>query len=147
MEYYWSPDSGPYSPPYLKIKKISILLPSWTTTKLFLYETPYTPPSFQKNMRSSLQHSLFTTCLLVFTMNEVCCVSNKYQPSTSLMKYQYFYKRDFISLLHFKIKFALFMSKVVPNIHFIPHFYYFWQWVRFVIFQINTDFLINQLQK
>ena len=42
---------------------------------------------------------------------------------------------------------ALSIANIFQNIHFLPHFHYFYQWVRFVIFQINTDFLINQLQK
>ena len=31
--------------------------------------------------------------------------------------------------------------------HFLPHFYYFLKRVRFVKFQVNADFLINQLKK
>ena len=42
---------------------------------------------------------------------------------------------------------ALSIANIIQNIHFSPHFHYFYQWVRFLIFQINTDFLINQLQK
>ena len=38
------------------------------------------------------------------------------------------------------------IAKVFRNIHFLPHFHYFYQWVKFAIFQINTKFLINQLQ-
>ena len=34
-------------------------------------------------------------------------MSDKYQPPNSLAKHQYFYTRDFMSLLHFKYKFAL----------------------------------------
>ena len=37
--------------------------------------------------------------------------------------------------------------KHFSNIHFLPQFHYFQQRARFVIFQMNTDFLINQLQK
>ena len=53
-----------------------------------------------------------------------------------------------MSFLHFeKKKMALSIANSFQNIHFLPHFHYFYQWVRLVIFQINTDFLINQLQK
>ena len=40
-------------------------------------------------------------------MDEVCNISNKYQPPKKLAKYQYFYKENFISLLHFWKKLAL----------------------------------------
>ena len=44
-----------------------------------------------------------------------------------------------------KKKLALSIANIFRNIYFLTHFNYFWQWVRFLIFQINTDFLINQL--
>ena len=72
--------------------------------------------------------------------------TKKNQP-TNLAKYQYFYTRDLISFLHFEKKLALSMASVFRNIHFLQHFDYFWQWLRFLIFQINANFLINQLTK
>ena len=68
-----------------------------------------------------------------------------YKPN-NLVKYQYFYTRDFISLLHLK-KNGTLHGNVFRNIHFLPHFHYFQKWVRYVIFQVNADFLINQLTK
>ena len=53
------------------------------------------PRIFQK-------HPLFITCLLVFTVDELCNVSNKSQPPSNLAKYQYFYKRELITLLYFE---------------------------------------------
>ena len=34
------------------------------------------------------------------------------------------------------------ITEIFGNIHFVPHSYSFWLWMRFVIFQINTNFLI-----
>ena len=62
------------------------------------------------------------------------------------MKCQYFYKSEFISLLHFGEKLALSIANVFRDIHFLPLFHYFQKSVRFVIFQINVDFLTNHLQ-
>ena len=67
----------------------------------------------------------FTTCLLVFTENEMCNISNKYQPVINVAKYQYFYTRDFISFIHFDKKLTLSIANVFRNIHFLPHFHYF----------------------
>ena len=39
--------------------------------------------------------------LLVLAVDEMSCISQKYQPPNNLAKHQYFYTRDFISLLHF----------------------------------------------
>ena len=47
------------------------------------------------------EEPLFTIFLLRFTGHEICNVSNKYQLVSNLAK-QYFYTRDFISLLHFR---------------------------------------------
>ena len=79
------------------------------TTKIFLHKTPYTPPLFHKKIcalhrRCFYKHPLFTTFLIVFTVDEVCYISNKHQTLNNLAIYQYFYKRDFISLRHFEKK-------------------------------------------
>ena len=56
--------------------------------------------------------------LLVFKVDEVCNISNKYKRPYNLAKYQYFYTKDFISLLHFETKLALSIVKVLPNFHY-----------------------------
>ena len=48
-------------------------------------------------------------------MDEVCYVSNKYQPPNNLAKYQYFYIRDLIPFLHFKKKLALPIANVLKH--------------------------------
>ena len=63
----------------------------------------------KKNLRSSSQNLLkrpfFTTFIVFLTVDEVCYISNKNQPfSNNLAKRQYFYTREFISLLHFEKK-------------------------------------------
>ena len=73
---------------------------------------PYAPSLFQIKIcsfprRIFSKHPLFNTILLVLTVDEVCYISNKYQPPYNLAKRQYFYTRDFISLLHFREKLAL----------------------------------------
>ena len=80
-------------------------------------------------------------------MDEVCYISDKNKLPNNLTKRQYFYATDFISLLHFETKLSLSIEKVFQNIHFLPLFHYFQKWVRFVIFQVNADCLINQLKK
>ena len=62
----------------------------------------------------------------------MCNTSNKYQHPNNLAEYQHFYARDFISLLHFEKKVALSMANIFRNI-------------QLLTLQINTDFLINQL--
>ena len=73
---------------------------------MFLHKKPYTPSSFQKTCaihhRIFQKHPLFITFLVVFTVDEVCNISNKKQPPSNLAKYQT--TRDFISLLHFENK-------------------------------------------
>ena len=79
------------------------------STKNYFYTNTLHPPSFQKRIydihpRSFHKHQMFTTFLLVFTVDEMCNISNKYQPPSNLAKYKYFCKRDVISLLHFEKK-------------------------------------------
>ena len=94
-----------------------------------------------------MKHPLFIPFLLVLTVDGVCYISYKCQPPNNLAEHQYFYTKDFISLLHFEKQLALSTAKVFRNIHFLPLFPYFWKWMRFVIFQVNVDFLINLLTK
>ena len=85
----------------------------------------------------------FTTFLLVFKVDKVCNMSNKNQPPNDLAKCLYYYTRDFMSLLHFEIEIAL--SKSFSKLPLYTTFLLFLKWVRIIIFQINTDFLILQL--
>ena len=113
MKYYLAPDSALHSAPYISsifenIKRIVYQYHSkqLLTTKMFLHVTAYTPPSFQikvrvLNRRCFQNHPLFTKFLLVFTVDQVCYISYKYQPPNNLAKRQYFYTRNFISLHHF----------------------------------------------
>ena len=104
-----------------------------------------------KNLRSPSQNLLKTSTfhpfILVLTVVEVSNITNKNQSPTNLAKYQYFYTRDFISFLHYGKKLALSIARGFRNIYFLSHFHYFWRCVKLVIFQINADFLINQLRK
>ena len=96
---------------FLKVSEVCNIsnkcwLPYKSLTKLFLYKASETAPSFpEKNCAlhgtSFQKHPLFTPFLLVFTVDEVCYISNKHQPPYDLVKRQYFYARGFISLLHF----------------------------------------------
>ena len=70
-------------------------------------------------------------------------MSNKNQPPNDLAKCLYYYTRDFMSLLHFEIEIAL--SKSFSKLPLYTTFLLFLKWVRIIIFQINTDFLILQL--
>ena len=81
-------------------------LPNKLDNKTFLHKTTYTPPFFRtKNCALNhiifWEHPLFTTFLLVFPVDELCYIWNKYHPPKNLAKHQCFYTRDFKSLLHF----------------------------------------------
>ena len=78
-----------------------------SATKIFLHKTPDTVPLWHQKIcalhcKIFEKHPLFATFLLVFTVDELCYISNKYQSPNNLRKYQYFYTGDFISLLHFE---------------------------------------------
>ena len=79
-------------------------------------------------------------------MDEVCNISNENRPPNNLAKYQYFYTRDFISFLHFKKELAFSISKIFETSTFTT-FSLLLTVKRFAIVQINTDFVINQLEK
>ena len=90
---------------------------------------------------------LFTTFLVFLTVDEVCYISNKNQPfSNNLAKRQYFYTRDFISLLHFERKLALFIAKPFRKHPLFTTFSLFLTVRNVCNIQINTDFFINQLK-
>ena len=92
--------------------------------------------------RCFYKYPLFTTFLIIFTVDEVCYISNKRQPLNNLAKHQYFYTRDFISLRHFEKNWHSPLQMFFETSTF---YLYFQKWVKFVIFQVNADFLINQL--
>ena len=114
---------------FLKVSKVCNIsskccLSNKTTYKIFLHKITYTLPLFQKNIcclhrRILYKHLLFMTFLLVFTVDKVCYITNKYQLLNNLGKYQYFYTRNFISLLHFKKIFAPSIESIFRNIHFL----------------------------
>ena len=72
-----------------------------------------------------LETSTFSTFLLVLTVDEVCYISNKYQPTHKLLKYQYFYPRHFKPFFQFNKEIACFIAEAFRNIHSLPHFHYF----------------------
>ena len=119
---------------FLKVSKVcnilsKCFLPNKITYNIFLHKIIYTLPLFQKNVcrlhrRILYEYLLFTTILLVFTVDEVCYISNKYQLLNNLGKYQYSYTRNFISLLHFKKILAPSIESIFRNIHFLPNFCY-----------------------
>ena len=92
------------------------------------------------------KHPLFTTFLAFLTVDEVCYISDKNQPPNNLAKYQYFYTRDFISLLHFEKKLALFIAKLFRKYPLFTTFSLFLIVGKVCNIQINTDFFINQLK-
>ena len=153
-------------------------LPNISANKIFLHNTPYTPPLYQKKFTFSIEESLrntlfptvftvdevcyisnkcwlpnksantlhsssifkkflhlpwqnlletstFSTFLLVLTVDEVCYISNKYQPTNKLLKYQYFYPRNFKPFFQFNKEIACFIAEAFRNIHFLPPFHYF----------------------
>ena len=95
-------------------------------------------------LRGYYKHPRLTICLLVLTVGEVCNISNKNQlPNTSIL-YLLIYTKDLSHLLRFQRKLAVSVAEVPRNIHSLPFFYWFWEWVSCLILQINTSFLISR---
>ena len=93
------------------------------------------------------KRQFFTTFLVFLTVDEVCYISNKNQPfSNNLAKRQYFYTRDFISLLHFERKLALFIAKPFRKHPLFTTFSLFLTVRNVCNIQINTNFFINYLE-
>ena len=128
-------------------------LPDKSGKKRFLHKPPYTNPSpFQKKKKKKLgskshkflKRSTFITCLLVFTVNEMCNFSNRYQPININIFTQETLYCSFIwkncwcypSQMFFKTS-TFYHIFTISNS----------EWGLFVIFQIKTDFLTNQLKK
>ena len=81
--------------------------------------------SFVLNRRNFKKHPLFNTFLLFFKVDEVCIISNKYQPPVNIPKHQNFYRKHLTSILDFQKKLALSIASVFRIIHFLPHFHFF----------------------
>ena len=116
----------------LKYKKIAYyyLSEQLLTTQLIVTQDTLHSSFISKKIcalhhRCFYKHSLFTTLLLVFTVDEMSYISNKYQCLNNLEKHQYFRKRDFIPLLHFEQKLVLSIAIIFRNIYFLSHFHYF----------------------
>ena len=132
IKYYLAPDSAlhsaSYSAPYSKyiivyivyiIVYISTFLSNYWPQKHF-YTRYLTPPLFHKQCcalqpRRFYKHPLFTSFLIVFTVDEVCFISYKYQPPNNSANINIFTQETFISLLHFERKLALFIAKPFPK--------------------------------
>ena len=89
------------------------------------------------------KHVLFTTFLVVLTVVEVCYVSHQYRLPNKSAKCWYFHTVNLKSSHYFQ-KTIIVIMEVFTNIHFLPHFDQFWQWMGCLIFQTNTNFLISQ---
>ena len=79
--------------------------------------------------RSFKKHSLFTTFLLVFTMSELCHISNT-DPPISQQNNDVLRKRSY---LPFSEEIGALHLKGFRNFHFLPNFHYFWEWMKCVI--------------
>ena len=79
--------------------------------------------AFAFSIADAFRNIHFFIFLLVFTEDEVCQISKRYQPPNNLAKYQYFYTRDFIYLLHFEKILALSIANVFWDIHFLQNFH------------------------
>ena len=117
-------------------------------TKYFYFKhlTPllsFKKQKFRSPSQNLLETSTFTTFLQIFTVDELYNISNKNQLPNRSAKYLLFYTKDLTCLLHFQGKLALSIGEVPGNIHFLPLFHWFWEWVRCLILQINTSVLIS----
>ena len=57
---------------------------------------------------------------------------------------KYFYTRHLTLPPYFTKKFALSIAESFKNIHFLPHFYQFSEWMNCTMFQIKTNFQTGQ---
>ena len=91
-----------------------------------LHKIPYTSPSFQKtnctlHPRRFQKNPLFAF-LLIFTVNKLCNISNKYRIPSNLPSINIFTQGTLY--IYFEKTLVLFIANVFRNIHFIPHFHY-----------------------
>ena len=103
----------------IKIQSISTFLKNYLACNYFYTRHLTLLLHFKKKLVLSIAEALVRNINL---MDEVCNISNKYQPPSNLAKYQYFYTRNFISFLHFEIKLAHSIVNVFQNIHFYQIF-------------------------
>ena len=92
------------------------------------------------------KHARFAICLLVLIVGELRNISNKSQLPNRSAEYLLFYTKELTYLLHFQGKWAPSIGEVSWNIHILLLFHWFWEWVRCLILQMNTSFLISQLK-
>ena len=85
----------------------------------------------------------FITFSLFLKVSEVCNIWNKcWFPNISANK---IFSRKTLYTPPLLLKgFALSVAEYFRNFQFLQHFYYFTQWMRCAIFQINTNLLITE---
>ena len=107
------------------------LVPSLTTINqtTILHKMPYTSPSFQKTNctlhRRRFQKNPRFTFLLIFAVNELCNVSNKYRAPSNLPSINVF-TQGTLYVYSEKIL-VFFIANIFRNINSLPHFHYFQQ--------------------
>ena len=110
----------------------------------FTQETLY--PSFisKKNGMVSIANFFWNNNFFqyfhYFQVSEVCNISSKYWLLNKSANKTLLHKTSYAPPF-FQIKFVLSIAQSFRNIHFLLHFWYFWQWLRCAIFQINTNLL------
>ena len=104
------------------------LVPSLPTINqtTILHKIPNTSPSFQKTNctlhRRRFQKNPLFAFLLIFTMNKLCNISNKYRILSNLPSINIF--TQWTLYIYFEKTLVLFIANVFRNIHFIAHFHY-----------------------
>ena len=100
-------------------------LPTINQTTI-LRKIPNTSPSLQKKNctlhRRRFQKNPLFAFLLIFTMNKLCNISNKYRILSNLPSINIFTQGTLY--IYFEKTLVLFIANVFRNIHFIPHFHY-----------------------
>ena len=114
---------------------------------IFTQETLY--PSFILRNNWSSPSQMFygtSTFYYFFTIfKRVIFVTFQVNPDFLINQLtKYFYTRQLTPFLYFKEKFVLSIPESFRNIQFLPHFYYFSQWMMCAIFHINSNRLIIQ---
>ena len=92
------------------------------------------------------KHPRFTIHLLVLTVGGFYNFSNRSELPNRSAKYLLFYTKVLSYVLHFQEKLVLPIGEVPGYIRFLPLFHWFWKWIRCLMLEINTSFLIS-LQK
>ena len=97
-------------------------------------EKPFIFPPVHWLKKSDYSSLVITTILLVFRVSDLL---------TSYLKSNSFTKE----LLYLSFNSINKLALSITNIHFLPHIYWYPQWVRCVIFQMNSDLLISKQSK